>query len=576
MAASSPLPVTSLKKDDRVEIFFLKDCYGGNNGPAADGDPWCPTTGPTFALKFPKVMLTEGWLPALVLNDWDASKYNPLQRQTWPKVQIVEHQFWTSKKNSMIDMRLEPQEHHRLVKNIDPHHVRMYCGMPPALSLFIVRWGGHCSVDPTVEGDGGWGESGASVSDRYIANFLDQLHDTVGVGSAAQGGGYEIWSAFVQNTREVGVLGNYAPGVHCAMRGVHKAGFYYLWPVEWQDSSDPSFAGYVEGQALIELMKSFEGEGIYTRFPYNSHLYSVIAAKTWQAQLSVFPELHIPTTTKMSRVQILSDPRRAAQVAMDSLETLRKAKANWAGAGPAEKGDGQPITSGMVKLGWSWEGTSVWKFEGVDQLAYQLSHGLLQAGLFGEAVMIQEYVTFDFEMRFFVIGDIALVSGDAGECISPAHITYNRWNRIDAEGKPREFEKLTRNRILSEIWSQDNVALDNAHKTGSQIVTKILYWLRTECAEPPTVLRVDFMVKRTGPGTARVMLGELTELGACCLGWDEGPRLVNDAVIRSCFNAKPDMPVPLAAYSKTAPTGHRFGHAPATGRKGYKGQANGY
>lgn len=32
-----------------------------------------------------------------------------------------------------------------------------------------------------------------------------------------------------------------------------------------------------------------------------------------------------------------------------------------------------------------------------------------------------------------------------------------------------------------------------------------------------------------------VHLGELTELGACFLGWDEGPKEVFAAVIRSCF-----------------------------------------
>lgn len=32
-----------------------------------------------------------------------------------------------------------------------------------------------------------------------------------------------------------------------------------------------------------------------------------------------------------------------------------------------------------------------------------------------------------------------------------------------------------------------------------------------------------------------VHLGELTELGACFLGWDEGPKEVFAAVVRSCF-----------------------------------------
>jgi len=553
--------VTSLKKNDQVEVFFMKDCYGGGRGPVAEGDEWCPTIGPTFALKFPKVLKTDGWVPAVVIGDWDVSQYNPAQRQTWPQVRLMKEQYWTTRKSSLIDMALEPQQHHRLIKHIDPHHLRTYSGVPPVLSIFMVRWGGFCAVNPTVEGDGGWGESGASVSDRYIKAFLDQLHDTVGLGTAAEPRGYEIWTAYVQNTTEVETLAQYAPAVQGAMSGRHRASFYYLWPVEWQDSSDPSFAGYVFGQAMITMMRAYEAEGITTRFPYNSHLYQVIAQKSWQANLSVFPDLHVPITTKVSRAMVLSDPMHAAQTALSGLETLRQAKANWSGAGPVERGSGAPITTGMVKLGWSWEGTSVWKFEGVDQLAYQLPHALLQPGLMGDSVMIQEYVHFDFEMRFFVIGTVGEVTGGAGEAIKPVHITYNRWNRVDTEGKPREFEKLNRDRILQEIWELDTAALENAHAIGSKIVTKALYWLRTESAEPPAVLRVDLMVKRTGPGTAHVMLGELTELGACCLGWDEGPRIVNDAVIRSCFKAKPEHAVPLLPYSRAVPT-VRYGCVP--------------
>ena len=37
------------------------------------------------------------------------------------------------------------------------------------------------------------------------------------------------------------------------------------------------------------------------------------------------------------------------------------------------------------------------------------------------------------------------------------------------------------------------------------------------------MVRLDWMVKRRGPGLAQVVFGENCEMGACCLKWEEGP-----------------------------------------------------
>merc|ERR1712153_273924 len=67
--------------------------------------------------------------------------------------------------------------------------------------------------------------------------------------------------------------------------------------------------------------------------------------------------------------------------------------------------------------------------------------------------------------------------------------------------------------------------------TGS----RVLLWLKTECMEAAPVQRLDFMVRRSGTGQATVQLGEITELGACFLGWPEGPEEVFGAVTRSAY-----------------------------------------
>ena len=45
-------------------------------------------------------------------------------------------------------------------------------------------------------------------------------------------------------------------------------------------------------------------------------------------------------------------------------------------------------------------------------------------------------------------------------------------------------------------------------------------WLLTECCELPPVFRFDAFLRRRGTDKCDVFAGELTELGACTLGWD--------------------------------------------------------
>ena len=50
------------------------------------------------------------------------------------------------------------------------------------------------------------------------------------------------------------------------------------------------------------------------------------------------------------------------------------------------------------------------------------------------------------------------------------------------------------------------------------LVARWLVWLRCRSCDAPPALRMDFLVKRTGPGQAEVSTLELTELGFSMLG----------------------------------------------------------
>merc|ERR1719473_545486 len=152
---------------------------------------------------------------------------------------------------------------------------------------------------------------------------------------------------------------------------------------------------------------------------------------------------------------------------------------------------------------------------------------------FSNTVFVQEWVDMDFEMRLFAVNVPRQII--PGTLIKPAYYIYNRWNKIDAEGKPREFEKLNRERVLRDVWVGDEAAVRMAERKTAETMTNLLIWLRGEHCEPPVIMRFDFMVKRTAPGQVVVHTGEMTELGACMLGWKDGPDTLWKAVLDSAM-----------------------------------------
>ena len=66
------------------------------------------------------------------------------------------------------------------------------------------------------------------------------------------------------------------------------------------------------------------------------------------------------------------------------------------------------------------------------------------------------------------------------------------------------------------------MALRDAEAKMDGLIAKYCLWLQTECCDLPPVFRFDafLRVKTSDPALCDVFSGELTELGACTLGWD--------------------------------------------------------
>merc|ERR1711907_179099 len=82
----------------------------------------------------------------------------------------------------------------------------------PRLSIFHLRWGGEQLVNPVTEGQGGWGQIGSTPSDNYINGWENQGFRTLGPT-------YEIFSAFIQNSSELGKIS--PPLLRHLLRGAH-------------------------------------------------------------------------------------------------------------------------------------------------------------------------------------------------------------------------------------------------------------------------------------------------------------------------------------------------------------------
>jgi hypothetical protein len=399
-------------------------------------------------------------------------------------------------------------------------------GARPDVSIVLVKWGGQCAVHPVTEGDGGWGELGAPCSDLYLGNMFQYFHEILGPR-------YEVFTIFITNSEDLVRIGSHANAIRPKLRGRASGALYYLWPVEWQDTDCGSYSGYVERLAFFAAQRGIESAGVVSRFPHPAQLYEAIASKSWMAQWSVVPGFHVPATTMVSKDLVLADVTNAARTALGSLEYIRSAKAHFLPQGAQDANEvnpTKPAAKGVVKLAWSWEATDVWVFRDVKELANQLRYALTQPGCTSAHAYVQEYVEFDFEIRLYWVD---VWPDSCSELVQPRGAAFNCWNHVDEQGKPRSFQKLTRATAL-ERFAGDEDAMRAAEHEAVVISNRIMGWLRTISADPPTSFRTDFMLKYMGRGERpHVFLGELGEAGSCTLGWKEGPQVLWQSLIAS-------------------------------------------
>jgi len=153
--------VGPLLKGDHVEVFYRRsqDPYG-----------YFPVDTAFNGLIRPRLGRTDGWIGALVAEDWPpADGATPPPPACPPPVRIRHtHPHWSNAEGQ----RLNPEDDTDMLVTMPRPEVRLPMAgrAPPALSLLVVRWGG----EPGHFNEEQWGRASASISDTYIHTFLDE------------------------------------------------------------------------------------------------------------------------------------------------------------------------------------------------------------------------------------------------------------------------------------------------------------------------------------------------------------------------------------------------------------------
>eukprot|EP00755_Sulcionema_specki_P024053 Sspe_Gene.14634::Locus_5071_Transcript_1_1_Confidence_1.000_Length_1736::g.14634::m.14634 len=457
--------------------------------------------------------MTDSWQLAKVVEPFNPAALSDNIRKTWVLVEM-QHKRWASRRGESLDLS---DTHNTQVRvhpcDIIPTRVNNVADYVPSrtpqLSFVVVRWGGMYPV-PEHSDDGafgGWGNIGTCVCDKYIRRFFERVYLKLGPS-------YEVLSIFICQSSDLDRI--QGPSVAGMMRAQRKAGCYYLWPVAWQDGHGGQ-PGYVEKDAFFRMMRSMEAAGVASRHPHPSNLYYQFASKNWTSTMCLCPRFHVPITIKVNRALLLQNPMAAATNALRAMQALQ---------GDSAETDLNKIR-GVAKLGFSWEAQDVYGFVGVKRLASRLERLVEQAGLECDSVFVQEHVENDCEIRAY------LIDGEIKKCL------YSRFCEQNDNGGFTSFRRLDNREEAIEKWFGGNSeGLDAAENTINKLVKRWLLWMRAESCDVPPACRMDFFVKLNGP-TATVMTGELTEQGASTLGWEDGPTLTFDAVIRACIEATP-------------------------------------
>lgn len=505
----------------------------------------------------PRHGISDGWVPARVVQDHDPSKRGAevCVEYRWPH-------FYTMR-GHLADAGSDPwTEWYRLASvrpaadfpAPGPGHCLVPPGSQPELAIIAFRWGGINEVVAAEQ----WGDTGSSASDMFMEAFIEMA-------AAPQlGTGYEVWTVYIEDHSDMVKIADAAHMIfgqnHPCRRAKRTCAMYFLYPTGFEENCIPTMetgedhgAALVDQKSLFRLMKSVERAGITTRFPHPSGFYEQLTSKRWTHLLSVVPHLRVPATVALPRMLIERSIPDAARKGIAALEVVRKQQAELRKEPPPKT----PLVKGVAKLSFSWEALDVklWeRAEGLEDALTQLTQRIeISQELTGqphdcEAILLQEYIPHDLELRVYVVEGVV-------ECF-----IYTKFCRIKENLEFGDFKQLFSKAEAAKQWmGGDLAALESGERQCCELTNHWLAWCQAQLAEMPPAIRFDyFVVRGAQAGQAAVWTLEICELGFSMLGEKKLPSKVFNAMLRSCLGDSSSSiggvePSPAAAVPPTPP-----------------------
>jgi len=524
-------PDDTYRKGDEVFVFYRMDkrCQPTRK--------YIATLDAKQGAYRPRIGMSEGWVPATVSADQDKNVHAGEVSIEYSWVHFYTKQGRVADSESEWTEWYKPDDVRStsFFSSVKLKQSLVPLGSRPELAIINFRWGGQNEIGHCAQ----WGDTGISASDRFLESFLDSA-----VVTSIQGK-YEVWTVYIEDSTDMVKIADAAHIIfgehHPVRRAKHVSGMYFLYPTAFEEGCVPTQetgsdggAGLVDQKSFFRMVNAIERAGIPTRFPHCSGMYEQLASKRWTFQLALTPHLRLPPTVSVPRMLIEQGCEVAAAKAISALQAVKRQQAALRGE-PIDKV--ATITKGVAKLGFSWEALDVkfWeKEDGLKNSLYQLTQMIEISDEYTaqphdlEAIMIQEYIKHDLELRIYT------VEGKVEAAI------YTKFCRIKENLEFGDFEQsFVKDQAAKDWMDGDLAALEDGERQCRELSQHWLDWLHSQMCEMPPAIRFDFFVARHPggeKGKAEVWTLEICELGFSMLAHKQLPKKVFAAMLKNCLS----------------------------------------
>lgn len=489
-------------KNARVMVFYRMNAFGSDefNVDRKDYLRAFYTENERLAILTPRMGFTQRWVPATIVSKTPKCSRNPSFTSNSVRVKLDFREHWydwsTGAHINFNDIppnaSINSAEKYQIMP-LDQNAARSL-GIPPPLkvtvSFVIFRWSSllfYGREREPAEPVASW-----SFIETFFRDFVQPK----------LGEDYEVFTVFIGHSHELENVSEHYIRSQC--QGTHVCALYFLNPADNQQSFLTgvwSLPASVETGHLLPLINRMESVGIVTQWPNHYNLFKTLVSRSWLTTLSMDSSYHIPLTTRVTRAQILTDPRQAAIDAVRALIYLQRARASNPELPPNPYWDLSPNASLEEIEHLQTELKPVYEtqwgpgFRGLQELEEGFRMiALGQPNSLMNSFLVQQKIPeVNLEIRAFLVNH---------KVVKTTYVTKNILQQ-------HEKVAVSQNEAISHWFSGDAGALAYAESQIALIITRVTIWLRAECIEPAVSMRMDFSVCHASPGVAYVWLTDI-------------------------------------------------------------------